>query len=90
VAVLARYGASPARIDVDWLNIESAWLRDAEQFLLEVSWSPETEQKAERLRAIVQSKPLVEMAATALALAITHRILRLGQLDVTRYGDRTD
>jgi hypothetical protein len=46
VAVLARYGASPARIDVDCLNIESAWLRDAEQFRLEVSWSPETEQKA--------------------------------------------
>jgi hypothetical protein len=90
VAVLARYGDSPARIDVDCLNVESAWLREAEEFRLEVSWRPETERKAERLRATVQSKPLVEMAATALAFAITHHILRLGQLDVTRYGDRTD
>jgi len=30
------------------------------------------------------------MAATALALGIAHHVLRLGQLDVTRYGDRTD
>lgn len=30
------------------------------------------------------------MAAIALALVITHRVIPLGQLDVTRYGDRTD
>ena len=90
VAVLARHGESPAGIDVDCLNVESAWLRGAEMFRLEVSWSPETERKAERLRSTVQSRPLVEMAATALALTITHHVLRLGQLDVTRYGERTD
>jgi hypothetical protein len=55
-----------------------------------VSWSPETADKAERLRATVQAKPLVEMAATALALVIAHHVIRLGQLDVTNYGDRTD
>ena len=27
---------------------------------------------------------------TALALMLSHHILRLGQLDVTRYGERTD
>jgi hypothetical protein len=32
----------------------------------------------------------LEMAATALALVISHHILHLGQLDVTNYGDRTD
>jgi hypothetical protein len=90
VAVLSRYGGSPARFDVDCLNIKSPWLGDAEQFCLEVSWSPQTEMKAQRLRSTVQSKPLVEMAATASALAITHHILRLGQLDVTGYGERTD
>jgi hypothetical protein len=28
--------------------------------------------------------------STALALVIAHHVLRLGQLDVTNYGDRTD
>ncbi len=89
-AVLARYGQPPAVFDVDCLNIRSMWLGDTARFRLEVSWSPSTAEKAERLRATVQSRPLVEMAATALALAIIHHVLRLGQLDVTRYGDRTD
>jgi hypothetical protein len=89
-AVLARHGRPPAVFNVDCLNVESSWLGDAEQFRLQVSWSPETAEKARRLRATVQSKPLVELAATALALVITHHVLSLGQLDVTRYGDRTD
>jgi hypothetical protein len=72
------------------LEIESTWLGDAAQFRLEVSWMPETAHKAERLRATVQAKPVVEMAATALALVIAHHVLHLGQLDVTNYGDRTD
>ena len=63
---------------------------DAVKFRLNVFWSPETADKAERIRAAVQAKPLVEMAATALALVIAHRVVRLGQLDVTHYGDRTD
>ena len=50
----------------------------------------ETAEKAGRLRATVQAKPLVEMAATALALVITHHVVHLGQLEVTQYGDRTD
>jgi hypothetical protein len=90
VAVLARYGQPPATFDVDCLNIRSTCLGDAPQFRLEVSWSADTLEKAERLRATVQSRPLVEMAATALALAIVHHVLQLGQLDVTRHGERTD
>jgi hypothetical protein len=89
-AVLARYGHPPASIEVDCINVTSRWLGAAAQFRLEVSWSPETANKAERFRATVQAKPLVEMAATALSLVIAHHILRLGQLDVTKYGDRTD
>ena len=76
--------------EVDCLNVESSWLGDAVQFRLEVSWSSETADKADRLRATVQAKPLVEMAATALALVIVHHVVHLGQLDVTNYGDRTD
>jgi hypothetical protein len=90
VAVLARRDRPPAVFDVECLNVEAPWLGGAGQFRLEVSWSPKTAEKAERLRATMQSKPLVEMAATALALAITHHVLRLGQLEVTQYGDRTD
>jgi hypothetical protein len=90
VAVLARYGRPPAVFDVDCFNVESPWLGGAARFRLEVSWSPETAERAERLRATVQAKPLVEMAATALALVIAHHVVRLGQLDVTNYGDRTD
>ena len=90
VAVLARYGRQPAVFDVDCFNVESPWLGDAVRFPMEVSWSPETAERAERIRATVQAKPLVEMAATALALVIAHHVVRLGQLDVTKYGDRTD
>ena len=90
VAVGAHYGRPPAVFDVDCFNVESPWLGDAVRFRLEVSWSPETAERAERLRATVQTKPLVEMAATALALVIAHHVVRLGQLDVTNYGDRTD
>jgi hypothetical protein len=38
----------------------------------------------------VQAKPLVEMAATALALVMTHHVVHLGQLNVTHDGDPTD
>jgi hypothetical protein len=89
-AVLARHGRPPAIFEVDCFNIESAWLGDAARFRLAVTWSTETEEKAERLRATVQSRPLIEMAATGLALMIAHHLLHLGQLDVTQYGDRTD
>ena len=91
VAVLARYGHPPAVFDVDCLNIGSMWLGDtANDSYWKFPGLPSTAEKAERLRATVQTRPLVEMAATALALAIIHHVLRLGQLDVTRYGDRTD
>jgi hypothetical protein len=90
VAVLGRYSQPPAFLNVDCSNVVSTWLGKAKHFRLEVSWLPETAGKAERLRATVQAKPLVEMAATALALVIVHHVVRLGQLDVTNYGDRTD
>jgi hypothetical protein len=87
---LARYGQPPAVFDVECLNVGSPWMDGAEQFRLEVSWSAETADRAKRLRATVQEKPLIEMAATAPALALAHHVLHLGQLDVTSYGERTD
>lgn len=38
----------------------------------------------------MQRKPLVELAATAIALIVARRVLDLGDLDVTAYGDRAD
>jgi hypothetical protein len=90
VAVLGHYGVAPAVLDVECLNVDSAWLGEIKDFRLEISWLSETADKAKRLRATVQTKPLVEMAATALALVLSHQVVRLGQLDVTSYGDRTD
>jgi hypothetical protein len=57
VAVLARYGRQPAVFDVDCSNVDSQWLGDDVRFRLEVSWLPETTERAERLRATVQTKP---------------------------------
>ena len=89
-AVLLEYGESPAVFHVSCSDVESARLGGATEFNLTVAWSAKTAEKAERLRATVQSKPLVEMASTALALVLAHHVIRLGQLDVTNYGDRTD
>ncbi len=38
----------------------------------------------------MQPKSLVEWAAIALASILTHRVVNLGQLDVTNYGERAD
>jgi len=37
VAVLSRYGVSPARLQVECLNVESVWLRSAGEFQLIVA-----------------------------------------------------
>src|SRR6185312_7142887 len=89
-AVLERFGDSPAVFDVECSHIKSAWVGNARRFRLQVAWSDETGKKAKRLRATIQRKPLLEMAATAVAMVLSHRVLALGQLDVTRYGERTD
>ncbi|MDE0085460.1 MAG: hypothetical protein OXU23_07090 [Candidatus Poribacteria bacterium] len=90
VSVMRSYSASPAVFEVTCENIVSDWLGEETQFLLEVSWSEKTERNAERLRSTIQTKPIVEMAASALAFILTPNIVNLGQLDVTNYGDRAD
>jgi hypothetical protein len=90
VAVLSRYSKSPAVLEVECSNIASAWLGQEKQFRLEVMWSDELAGKAERLRLTMQPKPLIELAAIALALILAYHVVNLGQLDVTAYGDRAD
>lgn len=89
-AVMSRYSGSPAVFEVECEGISSRWLGRANRFALEVSWTEETVHKANRLRVTIQSKPLIEMASVALAMVLAYRVLPLGQLDVTDYGDRAD
>jgi hypothetical protein len=90
VAVLSLYSTSPAVVEVECENITSDWLGTATRFRLEVSWSEETARKAQRLLLTVQTKPLVEMAAVALALILVHDVVPLGRLATTDYGERAD
>jgi hypothetical protein len=89
-AVMSRYAESPAFFDVECEGITSRWLGRAKRFALEMSWTEETANKASRLRLTMQSTPLVEMTAIALAMVLVHRVVPLGQLDVTSYGERAD
>lgn len=90
VAVLGRYSDPPAPLDVQCQGIVSDRLDKAGAIRLELLWSDETEGKATRLRLTMQDKPLVEMAAVALALVLARQVAGLGQLDVTAYGHRAD
>jgi hypothetical protein len=89
-AVMSQYSESPGKFEVDCLNIVSRWLRKAPRFTLEASWTEETADKAKRLQSTMQSRPLVEMAAVALAMVLAYHVVPLGQLDVTEFGDRAD
>src|SRR4051812_17768605 len=75
VSVAGHYARMPARFRVECARVKSNWLAAAKQFTLEVAWTEATIDKAERLRATLQQKPLVELAAVAVALILAHRIL---------------
>src|SRR2546423_1048676 len=90
VAVASQHSPSPARFDVVCDNVTSRWLGKAAEFRLEVAWHKDTAEKAERLRSTMQSGPLVELASVALALILGKRVVPLGRLDVTDYGQRAD
>ncbi len=89
VTVLSEYSGSPATVDVRGENIAQLAANENE-LQLDLSWQQAAEAKAERLRATMQRKPLVELAATAVALMVAHRLLDLGEVDVTAYGERAD
>jgi hypothetical protein len=90
VAVASKYSSSPARFDVECHRIRSKRLSGASEFRLDVFWHNDTAEKAERMRATMQSRPIVELAAVAVALLLCHRVARFGRLDVTDYGARAD
>jgi hypothetical protein len=90
VAVLRRYSRASAAFEVECTGVVSKWLRNEGQFRLNLSWSKATARQSDRIRKTLQRKPLVELAATAVAFVIAHRVLRLRELDVSGYGERVD
>jgi hypothetical protein len=90
VAVAGWYSRPPAHAEVECEGVSPRWLRGATGFRMEVGWDGETVDKAERLRATMQQKLLVELAALAVAFLLGRRILKMGRLDVTDYGGRAD
>lgn len=90
VAMMNLHSSSPAVFEVECENITSDWLGEETTFRLEVSWFAETESKAARLRSTVQKRPIIEMAASALAFSLTPHVIDLGELSVANYGERAD
>jgi hypothetical protein len=90
VAVAGQYSGSPGRFEVACANLGSRKLGKAAALRLEVAWHDDTAAKAARLRATMQSGPLVELASVALALILARRVVSLGPVDVTDYGARAD
>ncbi len=89
-AVTGQYSVSPAKFLVECQDVESRWLGKACRFLWEASWTEETVDKAERLRTTLSARSLVELAAVAVALALVHRVVPLGALNVLEHGGRAD
>jgi hypothetical protein len=89
-AVTGQYSVPPARFLVECEGVESRWLRGKRRCILETSWTEETVDKAERLRATMPARSLVELAAVAVALALVHRVIPLGPLNVMELGGRAD
>ena len=89
-AVLSRYSPSPATIEVECTGIDSDVLGAHLGCSLEVAWRQETAAQGARLRLTVQSPRIVEMAAVALGFALISHLVAIGQVDVTRPGDRAD
>lgn len=89
-AVTGQYSVPPASFLVECEGVKSRWLGKARQFTLAISWTEETIDKAERLRATMPARSLVELAAVAVALVLVHRVVPLGTLNVMERGGRAD
>jgi hypothetical protein len=90
VAVTGQYSVSPANFHVECQGVTSRWLGKANALSLEVAWTEETIDKAERLRATMAARSLVEFAAISVALLLVHRVVPLGTLNVMETGGRAD
>jgi hypothetical protein len=89
-AITGQYSVPPARFLVECEDIKSRWLGKADHFTLEASWSEETVDKAERFRATMPARSLVELAAVGVGLVLVHQVVPLGPLNVMKHGDRAD
>jgi hypothetical protein len=90
VAVTGQYSVPPARFRVDCQGLTSRWLGKSRQLALDVIWTEETIDRAERLRATMPARSLLEFAAVAVALALVHHVVPLGTLNVMEHGARAD
>ena len=88
--MLSQYSDSPATIHVECHDIDSDRLKGHGALQLKLLWASHTQEKASRLRATIQSNPLLEMGSCALGFLLVHQLLHAGQLDVTQYGNRAD
>lgn len=89
-ALLSKHGAPPCEFLVNVEGIVLPELSGQTDFRLSVSWNDITAHKAARVRQTEQSKPIVERAAVALAALLFARLMRDGEMRVTREGDRAD
>src|SRR5260370_35803922 len=78
VAVTGQYSRSPASFRVECQGVKSRWLGKSRELALAVSWSEDTIDKAERLRATMPTRSLVELAAVSVALARRQRAIPRG------------
>lgn len=90
VAVTGQYSVSPASFLVECDGVKARRLGKVSRLTLEISWGEETIDKAERLRATMPARSLVELAAVAVALVLVHRVVPLGTLNVMENGGRAD
>lgn len=66
-ALISEQSPSPCEFTVECMGIKFPLLRVASQFLLQVTWTPQTAAKARWRRDTEQPKSIVERAAIALA-----------------------
>jgi hypothetical protein len=90
VTAMSQYSDSPAAFEVNCEGIESRWLAEVERFQLQVSWTQTTVEKAERLRATMPAKEVVELVSVALGFVLARQVLGLRQLVVTNRGESAD
>ncbi len=90
VALMSRQTASPCEFLVQCDGFSPSDLDGETSFLLQIAWSEQTAQKAERVWVAEQVKPIVERAAVALAALVFAHLIPDGRILVTEEGNRAD
>lgn len=90
VALMGEQCTSPCQFTVECTGFERPLPRVPSQFVLHVTWTPQTAAKARRVQETEQPKAIVERAAVALAALLFAKLIPKGQMRVTRTGERAD